>query len=238
MTDKCNCNNCEFCQTSVGSSSSSLDLNNSGGTGNAPQQTSGSELLKQDFYAKANANPQDSGVSGTVIMDVLASIQSIIPDVVGNISDVVGYMCHIYFPFGTSSLYGKHDNKTRYTSTPQIKKCFIGANLFTQTDIGTFDGSEFSPYLPEEPYLMTFNFKIPENSKVRIFYGNSSRWMKVRHHQATDGANAYLVIFNYLSPCNSSGELINDDPLPDETSDLVVDPVNAEGTVKSGQNLI
>lgn len=212
--------------------------NASSGTGSPPAPTTGSELLKQDPYQVANNANISGPIPGTVLMDVLASIQGIIPDVISSISDIVGFMCEIYYPFGTSSIYGKHDNKIRYSSKPQVRKCFIGANLFAQANIGVFDGSEFSTFLGDVPYLMSFNYKIPENSKVKIYYGSSFRWMKVRYHQAQDGANAPLIIFNMLSPCTSSGEVIDDDPLPTEEDPIVVDPENAEGTVKAGQNLI
>lgn len=230
------CNNCNNCPISSGSSGTSSGDGTSTGTGSAPAKTAGSELLKRDLYQTANNTQVTGSVPGTIVMDVLASIQSIIPDIVNGISDIVGFMTEIYYPFGTSSMYGKHDNKIRYSTQPQVRKCFIGANLFTQANIGVFDGSEFAPYVGEEPYLMTFNYKIPENSKVKIYYGSSYRWMKVRRHEGMDGANTYLMILNFLSPCNSQGIEIHDDPLPTEESPIVVDPRN-QG-VRCGQNLI
>lgn len=213
-------------------------LGSSTGTGKPAQPATGAGLLQVDPYAAANAAQVSGIVPSTVLMDVLASIQGVIPDVINNVSDIVGFMCEIWYPFGTSSVYGKNDNRIRYSAQPQVRKSFIGANLFAQTNIGVFDGSEFAPYLGETPYLMTFNYKIPENSKVKIYYGTSHRWMKVRSHQAQDGSGTYMIIFNMLSPCTSSGEVINDDPLPTEEDPTVMDPVNAEGTVRSGQNLI
>lgn len=230
-----NCNNCPICN-SDSSGSSSVSSSGIVGTGSTPNKTAGSELLGQDVYSATAENPVSGTVPGTVIMDVLANIQSVLPDVINSISNVVGFMCELYFPFGTSSAYGKNDNKIRYATYPQIRRCFIGANLFAQANIGVFDGSEFAPYLGEQPYLMTFNFKIPENTKVKIYYGSSCRWMKVRSHQAYDGANTYLMILNMLSPCTSAGEEIHDTPLPTEKDKIVVDPVN-KGT-RAGQNLI
>lgn len=229
------CNNCNNCPISSGTSSGD---GTSTGTGSAPVKTSGSDLLGRDPYQIANNTQVDGSIPGTILMDVLASIQSVIPDVINGVSDIVGFMCELYYPFGTSSAYGKNDNKIRYSTQPQVRKSFIGANLFAQANIGVFDGSEFAPFLGDVPYLMTFNYKIPENSKIKIYYGSSYRWMKVRSHQAQDGANTYMIIFNMLSPCTSSGEIIEDEPLPTEESPLVSDPVNANGTVKSGQNLI
>jgi hypothetical protein len=236
MTDKCN--NCNNCPISSGSSgSSSISGSGTVGTGTSASVPAGSELLGQDAYAVANENTVDtSSVPSTVIMDVLASIQSVLPDVMNSISDITGYMCRIYYPLGTSSMYGKNDNRIRYTSQPQVQKCFLGANLFAQTNMGVFDGSEFAPYVGEQPYLMTFNYRIPENSKVQIFYGTSYRWMKVRRHEALDGSGSPIMILNMLSPCHSNGELINDDPIPDETNPIVIDPVN-NGS-HCGQNLI
>ena len=234
--NNCDCNDCPLnSNTSAGSSSAD---GISTGTGSAPKSTAGSDLLGKDPYQSANSNQISGTVPGTILMDVLASIQGVIPDVINSVSDIVGFMCEIWYPFGTSSAYGKHDNKIRYSSHPQVRKCFIGANLFAQANIGVFDGSEFAPFLGEVPYLMTFNYKIPENSKVKIYYGSSYRWMKVRRHEAQDGANTYLIIFNFLSPCTSSGEIINDEPLPTEENSIVLDPINAEGQVHSGQNLI
>lgn len=237
MPNNCNCNdNCPIC--GGGSSGSSSVDGVSAGTGAPPKPTAGSELLGRDPYEIANGTSISGEVPSTILMDVLASIQSVIPDVINNVSDIVGFMCEIWYPFGTSSVYGKNDNKIRYSTQPQVRKSFIGANLFAQANIGVFDGSEFAPFLGDVPYLMTFNYKIPENSKIKIYYGSSYRWMKVRSHQAQDGANTYMIIFNMLSPCTSSGEIIEDEPLPTEESPLVSDPVNANGTVKSGQNLI
>lgn len=231
------CNNCNNCPISSGTSGSSSVSGVSNGTGSAPKATAGSELLKQDPYAASQQQSIPSGsVPGTILMDVLANIQGVIPDVVNSVSDIVGFMCEIWYPFGTSSMYGKNDNRIRYSTSPQVRKCFIGANLFTQANIGVFDGSEFAPYVGEEPYLLTFNYKIPENSKVKIYYGGACRWMKVRRHEGMDGANTYLMILNFLSPCNSQGVEIHDDPLPTEESPLVVDPVN-KGS-HTGQNLI
>lgn len=233
--DQCNCNNCPISSGSTGTSSGG---GISTGTGSAPAKTSGSELLSKDPYQTANGAQISGTVPGTILMDVLASIQGVIPDVINGVSDIVGFMCEIYYPFGTSSAYGKNDNRIRYSTQPQVRKCFIGANLFTQANMGVFDGSEFAPYVGEEPYLMTFNYKIPENSKVKIYYGSSCRWMKVRRHEGLDGANTYLMILNFLSPCNSQGIEIHDDPLPTEENAIVADPVNAHGAVKAGQNLI
>lgn len=235
--NNCDCNNCPICNTSGSTGSSSIS-GTSSGTGNPPKATAGSELMGLDPYKESNANTASGSVPGTVLMDVLASIQGVIPDVINSVSDIVGFMCEIWYPFGTSSAYGKHDNKIRYSTLPQVRKCFIGANLFAQANIGVFDGSEFAPFLGEEPYLMTFNYRIPENSKIKIYYGSSYRWMKVRRHEGQDGANTYMVVFNFLSPCTSSGEIIHDAPLPTEEDPIVVDPINAEGTVKAGQNLI
>ena len=218
--------------------SSSISNGNSVGTGESPKETAGASYLKQDIYAFSQENKVSGPIPGTILMDVLASIQSVIPDVVNSVSDIVGFMCEIWYPFGTGSAYGKNDNKIRYSSMPQVRKCFIGANLFAQATIGVFDGSEFAPYVGDVPYLMTFNYKIPENSKVKIYYGNSCRWMKCRRHEAIDGANTYLMILNFLSPCTSAGELINDEPLPTQEDAIVIDPINAEGTVQAGQNLI
>lgn len=237
VENNCNCdNNCKICGSD--SSGSSSINNSSSGSGSAPKDTAGIENLKDDVYKIANENQVSGSVPGTVIMDVLASIQSVIPDVVNSVSNIVGYMTEIWYPFGTSSVYGKNSNKIRYTAQPQVRSSFIGANLFTQANAGVFDGSEFSTFVGEAPYLLTFNYRIPENSKVKIYYGTSCRWMKVRRHEEMAGANGPMMIFNFLSPCTSAGELIEDEPTPDETSDLVVDPINAEGTVKSGQNLI
>lgn len=236
--NNCNCDdNCPICNNSTTAGSSSVD-GVATGTGAAPKPTAGSELMKRDPYEIANGTQITGQVPSTILMDVLASIQSVIPDVINNVSDIVGFMCEIWYPFGTSSMYGKNDNKIRYSTLPQVRKSFIGANLFAQANIGVFDGSEFAPFLGEMPYLMTFNYKIPENSKIKIYYGSAYRWMKVRYHQAQDGANTYMIIFNMLSPCTSSGEIIEDDPLPNESSALVNDYRNAEGSVKSGQNLI
>jgi hypothetical protein len=234
MTDKCN--NCNNCPISSGSSGSSSNQGNSTGTGSSPETTTGSELMSQDSYETAASTPVSGSVPGTILMDVLASIQSVIPDVVNSVSDIVGFMCEVWYPFGTSSMYGKHDNRIRYSVSPQVRKSFIGANLFVQANIGVFDGSEFAPYVGEQPYLMTFNYKIPENSKIKIYYGTSYRWMKVRRHEGLDGANTYMVIFNFLSPCNSSGEEIYDDPLPTEADPVVIDPINKGA--HCGQNLI
>ncbi len=234
MTNECNCNNCPIgCSVDSGTSS-----NQGTAVGSEPKLTAGAQHLAKDAYATARENPVGESIPGTVIMDVLASIQSVVPDVMNSVSDVAGYLCRIWYPFGSSSVYGKNSNRIRYSAEPQVQKCFMGANLFVQANMGVFDGSEFAPYIGETPYLMTFNYRIPENSKVQIFYGNSSRWMKVRRHEGIDGANTYLMILNFLSPCNSQGIEIHDDPLPTEESSIVVDPVNAEGTVKAGQNLI
>lgn len=234
MNNTNDCNNCSICSSGFAGSSSV----SSSATGSAPKETAGTQYLNQDPYQQASENPVSGSVPGTVIMDVLASIQSVIPDVVNSVSNIVGYMTEIWYPFGTGSIYGKHSNKIRYTAQPQVRSSFIGANLFTQANAGVFDGSEFSTFVGEAPYLLTFNYRIPENSKVKIYYGTSCRWMKVRRHEEMAGANGPMMIFNFLSPCTSAGELIEDEPTPDETSDLVVDPINAEGTVKSGQNLI
>lgn len=235
----CNCDNCPICDS--GSSGTSSGQGVSSGTGSDPISAEGTELLKQDSYATAAENSETiktTSTPGTILMDVIANVQSCLPSVVNNIAEVVGFLCEIYYPFGTSSVYGKHDNKIRYTTYPQVRKCFIGANLFDQAPAGVFDGSEFSTFVGETPYLMTFNYRIPESSKVKIYYGSSSRWMKVRRHEEYPGSGGPLMILCYLSPCTSSGELIEDEPTPDESSTLVVDKANAEGTVKAGQNMI
>lgn len=234
MTNECNCNNCPI----VGSIDSGTSSNQGTAVGSEPKLTAGSQNLAKDAYVTAKENPVSGSVPGTVLMDVLASIQSVIPDVMNSISNVVGYVCEIWYPFGSGSVYGKNSNRIRYTAEPQVRNNFIGANLFAQAPAGVFDGSEFSTFLPEQPYLLTFNYRIPENSKVKVYYGTSYRWLKCRRHEELSGANAPMMIFNFLSPCTSSGEVIEDDPILDETSDLVLDPINAEGTVKSGQNLI
>ena len=232
-SNNCDCNKCPIGSGSSGSSSVS---GSSSGSGAPPKATAGSELMKQDPYSLANQSAQTGSIPGTILMDVLASIQSVVPDVVNSVSSIVGFMCEIWYPFGTSSMYGKNDNRIRYSTSPQVRNSFIGANLFTQANIGVFDGSEFAPYVGEEPYLLTFNYKIPENSKVKIYYGTSYRWMKVRRHEGMDGANTYLMILNFLSPCNSEGVEIYDEPLPTEEDPIVIDPIN-KGS-HTGQNLI
>ena len=79
--------------TSTGSSS--ISSNETAGTGTNPNLTDGSDYLKQDVYAAANSRKPTGAVPGTVLMDVLASIQSVIPDVINSVSNIVGFMTEI-----------------------------------------------------------------------------------------------------------------------------------------------
>jgi hypothetical protein len=175
-------------------------------------------------------------ISTTVLEEVIQAMQNAVPDVVAGVASVLGHRVEVFYPFGTSSVYGKNDNKTRYTSKPQIKTTYLAGNVFQNAPIGTMDGSEFSSFVPEEPYIMTFKgFRLPENSKVVIHYLNSARTMKVRKHTAIDGESNYMVVFNILSPLTSSGETIEDDPELTMESNLVS---TAENQNIAGQNLI
>lgn len=228
--DKCNCYDdpksctCDTTSNSGSSSSSQNIIKN-------PSPSSSTPTAMSD----ANTSISSNMTAGTVLEDVVKSIQDVLPNVISNIAGVVGYRCEIWYPFGTSSVYGKNSNKIRYTIEPQAQSNFIGANLFTEAPMGVLDGSEFSTFVGEEPYLMTFGYKIPENSKVLIHYGTSKRWMKVRWHRAVDGSGNYLAIFNILSPLTSNGTEIKDKPAPKKDSTLVKDPKNKK---IAGQNMI
>lgn len=172
----------------------------------------------------------------TIVENALAALQSITPNIAEVMAKVNGYRVLIWHPFGTNSAHGKYSNAIRYTESPQVKTYLLGGNLFQNAMMGTFDGVEFGTFLSEEPYLLSFGFRIPENSKVCIKYKESSRWMKVRKHTALDGESSYVAVFNVLSPLTSDGIQINDEPEPAEDSILILDPRNARGI--AGQNLI
>ena len=84
--NNCNCDdNCPICNNSTTAGSSSVD-GVATGTGAAPKPTAGSELMKRDPYEIANGTQITGQVPSTILMDVLASIQSVIPDVINNVS--------------------------------------------------------------------------------------------------------------------------------------------------------
>lgn len=110
-----------------------------------------------------------------------------------------GYRCQVFFPVGTDSVYGVLDQYI-YRKQPDLDKLFICLSAVQETWEGTLDGTQYDPFLPDPPQIVTSSKnRIPKMSKVILYYNEGIRIFRVAGHRSYDGATPYLIR-NLLQP--------------------------------------
>lgn len=126
---------------------------------------------------------------------------------IGASSKVVGAKCELFYPRApipddVPQVFKNDSQNWEYSLVPDITKALIVQGLFGDTFRAS--DSSFDNYNADSPYIQTdMDFKIPKNTKVKIYRGENIFIMKVVEHNVYPSTQKGQIYYkNFIASFN------------------------------------